>query len=157
MENNVHRKQKGLAAVEFSIILVLMLMLLGGVVEFGRVFWYLDSFAKATRDAARFLSNNDLNGANYAAAQQLAVSEVNAAGLSAFTTANVSVSCLNSTFSTMNCPVNPGDAIPQYVKVQISGFTQVIGQWIPIMLPSNEATSFSVFISPQTTMLYMKG
>ena len=46
----------GVAAVEFALLLFLLLILVAGIVEFGRAFWYYDALAKATRDGARFLS-----------------------------------------------------------------------------------------------------
>lgn len=157
--SGTNRRQQGIAAVEFAIISVLMLMIAGGVVEFGRAFWYLDALTKATRDAARYLSESDLASGNIDQAKQMVASSVNAAGIGSndFTTANVAVNCLNISFTTMGCPVNAGDPEPEYVKVGIVGVTQVIGKWIPILLPSKEATTFSAPFSPSTIMRYMKG
>ena len=152
--NQSDKRQKGAVAVEFALVLVLMVMFVAGAVEFGRAFWYLDTLTKATRDGARSLSNETLSNTNIVTAQQNVASAVSAAGINE--TVTVSVNCLNASFSGMNCPVNAGDANPEYIKVSISGFTAVIGSWIPILQTSGGAISFSLFL-PQTTMRYMKG
>lgn len=148
--NQSAKRQEGAVAVEFALVIFLMMMLVAGVVEFGRAFWYLDTLTKATRDGARYLSNVTLNNTNIATAQLKVVSAVNDAGIAE--TVNVSVSCLNVSFSGMSC----SDPNPEYIKVSITGFTAIIGSWIPILRPSGGTMSFSIFL-PQTTMRYMKG
>ncbi|MGB9150883.1 MAG: TadE/TadG family type IV pilus assembly protein [Burkholderiales bacterium] len=51
-----YRSQRGAAAVELAIILPLIMMMLAGITEFSRAFWYYNALDKATRDAARYLS-----------------------------------------------------------------------------------------------------
>lgn len=147
--NQSDEQQEGAVAVEFALVLVLMVMLVAGVVEFGRAFWYLDTLTKATRDGARYLSNVTLDNTNMATARQKVVSAANDAGIAE--TVTVSVSCLNASFTDMDC----SDPNPEYVKVSITGFTAVIGSWFPILQPSGGVMSFSIFL-PQTTMRYMK-
>ncbi len=48
------RASRGQGLVEFSIVLPLFLVMLFGVVDFGRVIWADDSLANAAREAARF-------------------------------------------------------------------------------------------------------
>jgi Flp pilus assembly protein TadG len=48
--------QRGAAALEFALLLVPLLMLLGGAVEFGRAIYTYDTLVKAARDAARLAS-----------------------------------------------------------------------------------------------------
>lgn len=50
------RRQRGLAAVEFALLLGPMLLMLLGVAEFGRAIYQYDTLTKATRSAARYLS-----------------------------------------------------------------------------------------------------
>lgn len=149
--NKSTKRQGGAVAVEFALVLVLMVMLVAGVVEFGRAFWYLDTLSKATRDGARYLSNVTLDAASLNTAEQNVADAVNAAGIAE--TVNVNVSCLDATFTGMSCT---GNANPEYVEVSISGFTAVIGSWIPFLQSSAGVMSFSIFL-PQTTMRYMKG
>lgn len=69
------KAQRGVAAVEFGLMLVPMLLMVFGVVEFGRAFYQYDTLTKSTRAAARYLSQYSPADANYptAAAKCLAV------------------------------------------------------------------------------------
>ncbi|MGU7782965.1 TadE/TadG family type IV pilus assembly protein [Burkholderia sp. PU8-34] len=49
-------KTRGVAAVEFAIVLIPMILLVTGVAEFGRMIYQYEALTKATRDAARYLS-----------------------------------------------------------------------------------------------------
>ena len=51
-----HRRTQGAAVVEFAIVLVPLILLACGVAEFGRAIHQYEVLTKATRDAARFLS-----------------------------------------------------------------------------------------------------
>ena len=53
---NSHKRQRGVAAVEFGILLAPMLLMACGVAEFGRAIYQYDTLTKATRSAARYLS-----------------------------------------------------------------------------------------------------
>jgi Flp pilus assembly protein TadG len=48
--------QRGAAAVELALVMVPLLLLVFGVAEFGRAIYQYNTLAKATRDAARYLS-----------------------------------------------------------------------------------------------------
>ncbi|MBS7758805.1 pilus assembly protein, partial [Klebsiella pneumoniae] len=63
------RRCRGVAAVEFALLLVPMLTMLCGVAEFGRAIYQFDALTKATRGAARYLSQFSPDGAGYPAAQ----------------------------------------------------------------------------------------
>jgi Flp pilus assembly protein TadG len=49
-----HFQQRGVAAVEFAILLPLLLLIVFGITEFGRALYYYNTIVKATRDAARY-------------------------------------------------------------------------------------------------------
>jgi len=49
-------QQKGVAAVEFGLLLIPMVTLAFGITEYGRAMYQYNSIAKATRDAARYMS-----------------------------------------------------------------------------------------------------
>jgi Flp pilus assembly protein TadG len=51
-----HPMQIGSVAVEFALILPIMLMLMFAMLQFGRIFWQYNVVQKATTDAARFLA-----------------------------------------------------------------------------------------------------
>lgn len=50
------RKQKGVAAVEFGLLLIPLVTLAFGITEFGRAMYQYNSIAKGTRDAVRYIS-----------------------------------------------------------------------------------------------------
>lgn len=143
--------QNGAATVEFALVLVFMLLLAGGIVEFGRIFWYYNAMAKATRDGARYLAGSP--SLDTAGAAALARAEAGSAGVPS-ADFSVSVRCDGGT-----CP-NPssgGYVAPTYVTVGIdlSGSSGTIGAWMPIFLPEGGITSFALALSPSTTMRYL--
>ena len=59
-----HTRQSGVAAVEFAIVAALFLTLLIGIMDMGRVLFYWNSAAEATRLGARLAVVCDLNDAD---------------------------------------------------------------------------------------------
>ncbi|MCR4469486.1 MULTISPECIES: TadE/TadG family type IV pilus assembly protein [unclassified Burkholderia] len=49
-------RMRGVAAVEFALVLMPMIVLATGVAEFGRAIYQYETLTKATRNAARYLS-----------------------------------------------------------------------------------------------------
>lgn len=49
-------QMRGVAAVEFAIVLIPLLILVSGVAEYGRAIYQFDALTKSTRSAARYLS-----------------------------------------------------------------------------------------------------
>ncbi len=150
--------QNGVAAVEFAILIFVLLLIAAGIFEFGRAFWYYDALAKATRDAARYLSSADattISSVGVPAAANLVVAEANAANLSpALTASNVNVTC--------NPACTDGTA-PTSVTVRIGGgqstsYTLDIGSVFPFVNAgaSSSPSNYLVTLAPYTTMRYMK-
>lgn len=54
------RKQKGVAAVEMALVLIPMVILCFGITELGRAIYQYNGLVKATRGAARYLSQQSL-------------------------------------------------------------------------------------------------
>lgn len=50
------RKQRGVAAVEFGILVIPLLVMLLGLTEYGRAIYTYNTLAKAARDATRYLT-----------------------------------------------------------------------------------------------------
>lgn len=78
-----HREERGAAAAEFALILPLMLLLVFGFFEAGRLYWSYNTVQAAARDAARFAARLPIScdaggagtlddGADQAKIQQLA-------------------------------------------------------------------------------------
>src|SRR5438445_732519 len=79
------RLQHGAVAVELAFVIIVMLFIVAGIIEFGRVFWYADALTKATRDSARLMSNwpvANLNSSGVGSAKSLAATAANAANVS---------------------------------------------------------------------------
>lgn len=147
-------RQKGAAAVEFAIVIGLLMLIIGGIIEFGRVLWHLDALTKATRDGARLMSEAPkMEVGNYVGVSQgLVQSEVTAAGLSpALTSGNINVQC-DYGAGWVACANAASQAAPGplYVTVAITGYSVDFGSWFAIPLPSGPLA-----LVPHTTMRYM--
>ena len=57
-----HARQRGTAIIEFAIALPLLLLLIMGTFELGRLLTEYDTLNKTVRDAARYLASNALSG-----------------------------------------------------------------------------------------------
>lgn len=142
------RRARGAVAVEFAFLAVLLLMVFGGIIEFGRTFWYYDALVKGTRDGARFLSvarassTVALDAALITRAQQIVSNAANAAQVPDFSAANVAVEC------TPNCTT------PTWVTVRVNAYPVTIGGWMPFFVPTG-VTSWNTTLSPYTSMRYM--
>jgi Flp pilus assembly protein TadG len=58
------RRREGAAAVEFALVLPLLLVLLLGIIDFGLYYYNNLQLTHAARDAARYLSVGNLDDAN---------------------------------------------------------------------------------------------
>ena len=56
------RRERGVAVVEFTILLPVMLLLLMAIGELGRAFLQYNTLTRAVRDGARYVASNALNG-----------------------------------------------------------------------------------------------
>lgn len=54
--------QRGVAIVEFAIVLPLLLLLLLAIAEFGRMLYHYNNILQANRDAVRYLAGQAWNG-----------------------------------------------------------------------------------------------
>ncbi|SOZ37186.1 TadE/TadG family type IV pilus assembly protein [Cupriavidus neocaledonicus] len=134
------KRQRGVAAVEFGILLAPMLLMACGVAEFGRAIYQYDTLTKATRTAARYLSQFSPDDVSYpaAAAKCLAVygnSTCSGATLAPGLTTSMVVicdrvdasGCPGQSFNNVNTYDNPGGAgapagTVNLVAVRITGF-----------------------------------
>ncbi len=60
---NQLKNQRGLAVIEFALVLPILMVLMLATAEFGRAFYQYNTLTKSIRDGARYLSDNSLNGA----------------------------------------------------------------------------------------------
>lgn len=59
-------KQYGVAAVEFAILVIPLLLIFVGITEFGRAMYYYNTIAKSVRDATRLMSTQTPTDPDYA-------------------------------------------------------------------------------------------
>jgi Flp pilus assembly protein TadG len=148
--------QAGAAAVEFAFVLVILLLIMAGIVEFGRTFWYADALTKATRDGARVMSSwpvATISSQGPSAARSITQGSANAANVNPpLTTGNVQVQCLDAAFGSVAC--TDGTA-PANVMVSITGFTVNLGEWFPFIGTDGLISFDDIPLAPHTTMRYM--
>lgn len=109
------RRQRGVAAIEFSIILPLMMVLIAFTFYFGRMFWHYTVAHKAAHDAATIVAMARLAeiGAKKSDHGEIEISKL------AYRVAMNEVAELN-----------PGMGLPPLVEVRCDGY-QCIGDKVP--------------------------
>jgi Flp pilus assembly protein TadG len=128
--------QRGIAAVEFGLVAMVLLTLLMGAVEFGRAMNQYAALTRSVRSAVRHLSTQPAGDATQITeAKNLAVYGSTTTGTTALvhglTTAQVSV--LDATSSTAHTlqPTGSGTVAINLVEVRISGVVfQPLASWL---------------------------
>ena len=146
-------RQYGTAAIEFALLLTLMVGLIAGILEFGRTFWYYDALSKATRNGARAVSASTKTAleAGVVTARERVVADALSAGVPDFDEDNVTIMCLYASTPDAAC-TNGSDPIG--VRVSIDDYSLTLGNVVPFVLGSSPTSQ--VVLSPSTTMPYMK-
>lgn len=136
-------RQRGVAAVEFAIVVFILLLIGAGLVEFGRALWYYDALAKGTRDAARYLSVVPAAtlASESATAKDIVAQAATAAFVPDFTTANVSVACV------------PAACVAVTEVTVTATFPMTLGALFPFV--ASDSQTFAVTLQPHTTMPYL--
>ncbi len=148
--------QVGAAAVEFAFVIVIFLLIMAGMVEFGRTFWYADALTKATRDGARLMSSWPVATMSQGpgTARTLVKNSVNAANVSPqLSIGSVVVECLDADFGGSGACTD--GAAPANVRVGITGFTVQLGDWFPFIGKDGLISFSPITLTPHTTMRYM--
>lgn len=147
-------RQQGVAAVEFAILVFLLLLVGAGLVEFGRGLWYYDALAKGTRDAARYLSAvpvASLDGET-ATAQAIVVEAAAAALIPGFGNEFVIISCAPKACAVASLPSEVDE-----VRVSVE-YPLVLGDFFPF-IPSGrhgpQGISYAITLRPHTAMPYL--
>lgn len=119
--------QSGLAAIEFVLILPILLILAFGVIDFGRVLFQYDTLTKSTRDAVRYIAGVVRPPATAYAADANYTTAVNNArnlalcGSIAACGNNALVSGLTLSNITIDYPAPQGNIT--YVRVLVSNYS----------------------------------
>jgi Flp pilus assembly protein TadG len=132
------KKQRGVAAVELGIVIIPLVLCAFGITELGRAVYQYNTLAKATRDAARFLSTQGAGDANdFTIARCLAVHGnrtcTGAPLVPGLTTGMVNV--LDSSNSASHAGQATGSGVVNLVTVQVAGysFTSLMTFVVPSM------------------------
>lgn len=100
---SLRRRERGAAAVEMAIILPVLIMLLGGIVEFGRALYIQNMATNAAREGAR------MRALGYSTAE--ATTRVNGAMIGMSTTSFAidfhGVNAAGTATANANCPASP--------------------------------------------------
>ena len=136
-------RQTGVAIVEFTIVLPIMLFLILAVAEFGRAFMYYNTLTRAVRDSARYVSSKALKGQSQVVDIDAALIQ-NATNLVAHgNVAGTGVTLLKNTSPGTVTVVDEGDGI---ISVTASyPYTPMLGNVLPDMLGNGGiATAFTM-------------
>lgn len=145
-------RQSGAALIEFALVATILVVLLAGIYEFGRAFWFYDALSKATRDGARAMSvakTATISSVGVPAAKTVVANAAVAAGITTFDTSYVTVTCLDTSYNTTSC--TDGMTSLGAVRVEITGFSVSIGHTVPLI--GNNVSVIN--LTPRTTMRHM--
>lgn len=146
-------RQRGSVAVEMAFLAVVMFLIMAGIVEFSRAFWYYNALDKATRDAARFMSavssieitDNTKATAAVAVAKSLALVTANGANVSpTIVAADIDILC-DAAACTGTKPTNVTATVTLVMN---------LGSIFPFISVTNGSYG-DVTLAPSTTMRYM--
>lgn len=147
-------RQRGVAAVEFALLIIPLLLIAAGLSEFGRGLWYHDALAKSTRDAARYLSTvplGELNG-SLSQGKTMVVAAASAARVAGLSADQVTISCAPTPCSAAN---KSGDVSSITVAVR---YPLTLGSLFPFLANDADglrASTYAVELQPRTTMPYL--
>jgi len=158
----LHREDGG-ALAELAILVPFLVIMLAAVSEVGRFFQQYSTLAKATRTAARYLSNHKLDATEVGRAQSLVVCGKLACGgsdrslLPGLTAGNVCIESVGSpkvTSVTVKIPRNGADCTPMAGTVAGAPYTFSPIFKVDVLL-NNSSLSLALPLAPSTTMYYM--
>lgn len=154
ISNRDRRAQHGVAMVEFAIALPLLLLLLLGVAEFGRMLFHYNSVLQASRDASRYAAaeawNKTLGSIELTTALETAIKNVAVYGVPS---ANAGFSPVVPDLTTAQVavtPVNSGSAT-DHVRVTITYTFQPVIDTLPQIL-GGQAISLGIPLVASSVM-----
>ena len=123
LNSDTKRNRRGNALIEAGLTAPVMFLLLSGVLDFGRAFYFTDAAVSAARSGAQYGIESAANFANYAGMQQAAQND--AAGISNFS-ATASSYCRDSGGNSVACSESGAKG---YVKVQTAITYNLLMPW----------------------------
>ena len=137
--------QRGVAAIELGILMIVLVPLVFGITEFGRAIYQINTIAKSTRDAARFLSSQGPGDpADVDVAKNLAVygkkTSTGTPLVPNLTTAMVSV-CDSASCPSSHLNIATGSGVINLVTVTVNGYS--FTSLVPFVVPNIPFTPIS--------------
>ena len=129
----MRRFQRGTTTVEFAIIGVLVMVVVFGVIEFGRALFVVNVLTEATRRGARMAAVCPVGDPKPASVAVFDNGGGGSSMVAGLTTANIQVQYLDVSGAAIANPTANFGAI-HYVSVSIVGFTQTL--YIPSLVTS---------------------
>ena len=123
LNSDTKRNRRGNALIEAGLTAPVMFLLLSGVLDFGRAFYFTDAAVSAARSGAQYGIESAANFANYAGMQQAAQND--ATGISNFS-ATASSYCRDSGGNGVACSESGAKG---YVKVQTAITYNLLMPW----------------------------
>jgi len=148
----LHR-QRGNALIELGLVISVLMVLMAGIFEYGRAFWFYETLAKATRDAARTFSvtpKANIASSGVDKAKDVVYQAAIASGIPGFTSADVTVTCLDWSGTDYTDGTCTNGTAPAGVRVQV-GYDMMIGEFIPFVSNGTGSTT----LAPRTSMRFM--
>ena len=146
-------REDGTQMIEFAILLPMLLLLVAGATELGRMYQQYTTLSKGTRAAARYLSSVQSVTGSTTAAKNIVMCG-NAAGCGGAGQPEVIVPGLLAANVVVTPPAIDAPGGVRYVTVEINDYN-----YDPLVFDLNallSSTSFSVELDPSTTMRRMR-
>jgi hypothetical protein len=117
-----NRRSRGQSLVEFALVFPIFILLLGGMIQFGMIFWGQNTLNQVVRDTGRYAATRDCTSGVAESVSKFATLMTSTGG--PWKTPTVTVA-----YSTPTCPIdNTGEA---WVKVTGSFDAPIFFPWIP--------------------------
>jgi len=148
---------RGAVAVEFALVLIPLLVLMMGVVEYGRALFQYNTLAKAVRDSARFLTSQNPADASYALAEAKCLTVYGNTGCTGaplapgLTEVMVKV-CNSASPASAECPAGSFNAVSTGLGSINLVEVRIVGYRFNSFLPFVPALNSIVFNDIRTTM-----
>jgi Flp pilus assembly protein TadG len=117
------RRERGAAAVEMAIVLPLLLLIVGGIVDFGRFFYTQNIVVNAAREGAR---SRALNYSVVDSTTRVDQSLMGVQGGARTVSFSLVQGATNTLTANAACPTVPGPLDRQRVTVTVPGFTYMV-------------------------------
>lgn len=117
------RRERGAAAVEMALILPLLLLIVGGIVDFGRFFYTQNIVVNAAREGARSRALGYSTADSTTRVNQSLTGIQGAPGAPTYVLVQGAGPTLTNGVA---CPATPGPLDRQRVTVTVTGFTYIV-------------------------------